>query len=302
MKNNITDCSTEYLKRVVDLEKSVYMQSQAINQVSNQINNLGWRTQYQRPDFPGEYSKNILSGTGTFACAGGLIGAIIGIFAGGFINGLIIGAIACILLTIIFNIFEVSSENSERQKNYETELAAYNNAVSDDTKRVNQEQLEKDRLNKLLPIMINERDETLSVLDQYYKKDIIFPKYRNLIAMCSFYEYFVSGRCSSLKGHEGAYNIFENEARLERICTKLDEVVQKLDEIKSNQYILFDAIQEGNKMSQQILQESIKQSRLTEEIAESSAISAQYSQIAANNAEACAWIGMANYIRLESNQ
>ena len=31
MKNNITDCSTEYLKRVVDLEKSVYMQSQAIN-------------------------------------------------------------------------------------------------------------------------------------------------------------------------------------------------------------------------------------------------------------------------------
>ena len=243
-----------------------------------------------------------MSGTGTFACAGGLIGAIIGIFAGGFINGLIIGAIACILLTIIFNIFEVSSENSERQKNYETELAAYNNAVSADTKRVNQEQLEKDRLNKLLPIMINERDETLSVLDQYYKKDIIFPKYRNLIAMCSFYEYFVSGRCSSLKGHEGAYNIFENEARLERICTKLDEVVQKLDEIKSNQYILFDAIQEGNKMSQQILQESIKQSRLTEEIAESSAISAQYSQIAANNAEACAWIGMANYIRLESNQ
>lgn len=83
-------------------------------------------------------------------------------------------------------------------------------------------------------------------LEQLYSSDIIFSKYRNLVAVSQFYEYFMSGRCTTLEGHEGAYNLYENEARQNIIITKLDRVINLLEEIRDTQYQLLEAISESN--------------------------------------------------------
>lgn len=85
-------------------------------------------------------------------------------------------------------------------------------------------------------------------LAQLYSKDIIFPKYRNLIAVSQFYEYFMSGRCTVLEGHEGAYNLYENEVRQNIIITKLDQALTMLKQIRDTQYMLLDAINSCNTM------------------------------------------------------
>ena len=85
--------------------------------------------------------------------------------------------------------------------------------------------------------------ESKSRLDKMYDIGIIYPKYRNMTMTNTIYEYLKSGRCESLEGHEGAYNILEQEMRLDRIIVQLDNVVNQLDKIRENQYMLYSALQ-----------------------------------------------------------
>lgn len=83
--------------------------------------------------------------------------------------------------------------------------------------------------------------------------DVIFPKYRNFVMVSMLYEYLCSGRCVTLEGHEGAYNILENEMRLDRIITGLDYIVSQLEQIKENQFLIYSAISESNQTLSKIL-------------------------------------------------
>ena len=56
--------------------------------------------------------------------------------------------------------------------------------------------------------------QTKQLLEKLYAADVIFPKYRNMVAICTIYEYFVSGRCTTLVGADGAYNLYESELAL----------------------------------------------------------------------------------------
>lgn len=81
--------------------------------------------------------------------------------------------------------------------------------------------------------------QSYSCRQSLYSCEIIYEKYRNPVALASFYDYLAAGRCTSLTGADGAYNIYENEVRLDRIVTKLDVIIRKLDHIKDNQYSLY---------------------------------------------------------------
>lgn len=76
-----------------------------------------------------------------------------------------------------------------------------------------------------------------------YSYNIVFEKYRNLVALSTFYEYLMAGRCESLEGATGAYNIYENEIRLDTIITQLEEIKAKLEDIKQNQYMIYKTLQ-----------------------------------------------------------
>lgn len=107
-------------------------------------------------------------------------------------------------------------------------------------KRKNDEQIKI--MQEEIRIVQGEMNNTQKLLSTYYSKNIIYPKYRDLVPISSIYEYFKSGRCCCLEGHEGAYNIYENELRLNLIITKLDDIIYNLEQIKSSQYMLYDAI------------------------------------------------------------
>ncbi len=294
----------EYLSKATMLEKSLYTQNRTIDQIEEKIDSLGQPIHYNKPSSPWEEELDGRDFVDAISAGGTtlIIGGIVGIFTGSIIGGAVVGAMIGFFGSLIIKSMSNASGNNKRNDRYQEDLREYNYAVNEDEKRVQAEKEEAKKLSGILCQMQNVRRETESALQRFYDVDVIFPKYRNLVAVCSFYEYFASGRCDGLIGHEGAYNIYESEARLERICTKLDEVIENLEQIKSNQYFLYDAIQEGNQMSRQILQESVKQSRLAEQTAKSTALAAHYSEIAAKNAEACAWIGVANYVSIEDGK
>ena len=81
--------------------------------------------------------------------------------------------------------------------------------------------------------------KTYAARNELYAYDIVFDKYRNPVALSSFYEYLMSGRCSALEGADGAYNIYESEIRANRVIAQLDAVVSSLEEIKHNQYMMY---------------------------------------------------------------
>ncbi len=82
----------------------------------------------------------------------------------------------------------------------------------------------------------------LNEKEKYYAYNIIFPKYRNLEALSSIYEYLMTGRCNSLQGSNGAYNLYETELRQNIIIAKLDYVINQLEQIKNSQFMLYESV------------------------------------------------------------
>ena len=85
--------------------------------------------------------------------------------------------------------------------------------------------------------------KTVKTKNELYALNIVFGKYRNFVALCSFYEYLLSGRCSSLEGTGGAYNIYESEIRANRIISRLSDIISSLGQIQENQYLAYEKLQ-----------------------------------------------------------
>lgn len=135
---------------------------------------------------------------------------------------------------------------------------------------------------------------TETALEQLYDMDIIFPKYRTLVAICSMYEYFVTGRVSQLKGADGAYNLYESELRQNLIIAQLDRIATKLDEIKENQYMLYSELKKANNYLSNIDNTLFKTLEVTQNISESLEFSNCIQQAILRNTEAIKYISLIN--------
>jgi hypothetical protein len=87
-------------------------------------------------------------------------------------------------------------------------------------------------------------DNATNELNNLYNLDIIFPKYRNFLAVNQISEYIDSGRCSELEGANGAYNLYESELRQNIIIDKLETVINQLEQIKQNQFYIYQAMRD----------------------------------------------------------
>lgn len=105
-------------------------------------------------------------------------------------------------------------------------------------------------LNESIEKEIQEAEQLLKKLylarNELYAYNIVFIKYRDIVALSTFYEYLMSGRCTSLEGADGAYNIYEAEIRANMIISQLSVVIEKLEEIKQGQYMLYSELQTAN--------------------------------------------------------
>ena len=93
---------------------------------------------------------------------------------------------------------------------------------------------------------------TLDARNKLYGCNVIFDKYRDPVALATFYEYLMAGRCTTLTGPSGAYNLYEAEIRANMIISQLSEVIKNLEAIRENQYMIYSQIDSMNKSLQQL--------------------------------------------------
>ncbi len=182
----------------------------------------------------------------------------------------------------------VHSANENIKKQYENQLSHYQSAEKKAKKTYEKELGE---YNTLLPIYEAETKDQLTQLDDLLKKltatreklysaDIVYSKYRDLIAISTIYEYLASGRCSELEGPNGAYNLYENELRANIIIGSLGQIISDIQQIKNGQFALYQELHNSNRVIANILCN----------IADNTQLTAYYANVAAAAASADRYI------------
>lgn len=138
-----------------------------------------------------------------------------------------IGTIVLSMLWIAFLTWtEILTYRQEKKLLKENEILIKENQEIE--KRNEEMNLKK---NNLLRLYKQEEYELNLILIQSKKEivqlnrmECIYPKYlNNYIFLCSFYEYFKSGRCNKLEGADGAYNLLESDIRAKVIPSQDDD-------------------------------------------------------------------------------
>lgn len=100
-------------------------------------------------------------------------------------------------------------------------------------------------------------EELLEALEKalcdHYASNLLFAKYRNLVAVTTIDEYLQSGRCDTLAGSGGAYNLYEMELRQNIIIGQLSSVLDNMEQIKANQYTLYQELSAANNSIHEII-------------------------------------------------
>ena len=268
------------LGEIIEQEKRVYIQKETLSRLSSDINSLGKYKYYAwtKPLEPTEREKQKqLSdlGCGTAVLIAGVLisASAILLFSSASIIFLVVG-----IAVIRFGVSVMRDYNKrpkEAMEEYEKKLIEYNSDVAADKSRVDRELIRKNKLEELYRILNKKHSESKELLDCLYTRSGIYQKYRSIVAACSFYEYFQSGRCDEFEGPNGAYNKFEEEARLNLIISKLDDVVERLDRIENNQHTLHTSITEGNQMIKKLVSNANAISKKVDFIASQSEIAAE---------------------------
>ena len=125
---------------------------------------------------------------------------------------------------------KVAFQNNLLEEKYNLQLSIWNDTIRHVEKRI---------------------DEIKEVLTLLYSDNIIYVKYRNIVAISAFKEYVESGRAKNLME---AYDRFELEYRLDtmqntlnRIDDKLDLILNKIDNIT---FELSEALRKNNEESE----------------------------------------------------
>lgn len=270
-KNNLKS----YLMRIMELEKNKFELEQILLKLKN--------TKYS-PDTMAYESRKVES-SGNFGCLP-WIGGIAGFFLAGMfvLPGNTIMIVIMIVLGIAAGIAiecSIQDKDIEKQrvelKQKNSEIDRYNMAITTETE--NKNKLINSSANRIQSA-INETDAEIM---QLYSENIIYPKYRNLVAISSIYEYLDSGRCEQLEGADGAYNIYEMEIRLDRIITKLDVIIVNLEQIRNNQFYLYSAINELKTKIDVVTNAIIENTNKLNEIEVNTAITAYTAQVIERN-------------------
>lgn len=293
---------TRYLKAAVELEQRVYTQAVTLSELDDYYNSLGIPTVFAPVANPHKPSTTDFLENAAVIPIALFIAiplALFGLFLG-FLDlfpefrAMLYGISG---LLIIISIIIAINENSNSREDYEAAL--YNaeeqkrqqkRLIEDDAKRVASENKKKERILEQRQLLYDKWEETNSVLDKLYSLNIIYSKYRNFVAVCSFYEYLLSGRCSQLEGHEGAYNIFEEEKRLDLIVGKLDDIITRLEQIEENQYTLYEAINQSNETANKLVNNVAVLTSKADYISSQTEIAAKNTQWAAEELNTIKWI------------
>ncbi len=149
-------------------------------------------------------------------------------------------------------------------------------------------QKHQENLKRIMPSMKKrsgiekEIKEAKLLLQKAYDINVVPKQFRNIYAIWFIHDYIVT----STETLSAAFL----HCDLDKIKQKLDTIIEQQKEIIINQRILMAQNAQMIEQNQQTLDRLANIESNTER-------AAQYAAIASNNAEACAWIGIANYIK-----
>lgn len=161
---------------------------------------------------------------------------------------------------------KIKSENAENEKRY------YQNHT--------EWQKLREEIDKKLE---TPHQQSLDIREKLYARNVMYPKYQNLPALTSIYEYFITGRCEELTGPHGAYNMYEDEMRKDTVISQLGTVIANLEQIKQNQYMLYQQVKTIQKTASVIGNELAQIRGYTAALTELSAMNAYYNAVSARN-------------------
>lgn len=196
-----------YLEQIFNLEKSVLVQQnymEKVNQLYYDVNNTGiYRENEKKRGTSGKEVYIIMS----CALIAGLVLAMIVFVFWTFSGHDSEYYPKIIFASVAFSFVCGGIYLSKEGKEVENE----NKAIEEKNKyiRLENEKIEKWKKEESKTLqdeykLLSERlEETKKILEQLYNTNIIFLKYRNIIAISSFYEYLMAGRCTELEGAEG---------------------------------------------------------------------------------------------------
>lgn len=252
----------KYMSSVFDTELNIYIQNQLLAKMNSTYLRLGNKKQLCKP----KLKKADVSTSDCFVTAGtvcGIITAIIAFFIyksrhHGFFSilnslwtGLVFAVIGFFVFGSVCGIPISCIRRAKQQKllneKFEAETLKYKKAVEQEENRVARENAQKSRLSNEISLLSARLRGSGNNLRQMYDYDIIKPEYRNIYAVSSICGYLKNGRTHSLEfnektGDRGAYNIYEEERRLDKIITNTEEIINKLDQVIKNQYVLAEGL------------------------------------------------------------
>ena len=255
------DSLTEYLGDVFDTEINLFIQNRLLSRMINTEKSLANPKTFREP-----LKKEAVFESYNMFIVGivaGIITAVVTFIAAmgfehgffGFLNalwralvfGLIGAAAGTVTLGLGVAVFTKQKNQRSFDQEFQKELAVYKANVDNDKLRVNKELEQKKRLKKEMELLRKRIAESRQNLKKMYDYDVIDKDYRNIYAVSSFYGYLKKGRTHSLgfnggNGDQGAYNIYENERRLDLIITNTDEILNKLNEVSKNQFVLAEGL------------------------------------------------------------
>lgn len=161
------------------------------------------------------------------------------------------------LLFTIFSFIKYSIQRKNENKKIENEKINYSNDVDKYNAEVDAynstlDTQRKDLVERKYAVNSQLKD-TKELLQKLYDLNIVHKKYQNFVAVATMCEYFETGRCNSFDGYTGAYNIYEQETRQDKIISRLEDILYSLEDIKKNQFVMYCAIQNGNNLANQLL-------------------------------------------------
>ena len=185
----------------------------------------------------------------------------------------------------------------ENKKNYTYEMEKFRTQcakVNEKNKQTQQKYSQdiiiwRETNDEMYAFMAEPLAKTKQVLETYYSQDVIYPKYRNLPALTSIYEYLITGRCEGLTGPHGAYNLYEDEVRKDMVISQLSVVIQNLEQIKQNQYMLYQQVKEIQQTTNSIENELRQIKGYSIQIASLTALNAYYSALNERNTRITMW-------------
>lgn len=300
----------DYLKTVFDLEGALYQNQQLITEYTvlrekfvPQKPKKYLPTPPEKPAQPSTQSTPVENASfSAMFCVVmmwiSLPGSLILFSAGSIFLGVIV-LLSAVLMFFLYRSNKKSIEETEKRNEVENEiyarkkieyhraLEAHMNEVAKNTKRFEdnmkaytQRLAEYHRVTTEQQKKFHEIQETLQAsLAKLYSQNIVYSKYRNLVAIATIYEYFDSGRCTELEGPNGAYNMYEGELRSNIIICSLSQIISDLGQIKNGQYALYEQLQRSSENVTHLLNNISSAQMLTAYYAEAAALAASADRI-----------------------